>query len=155
MTTSFAADARRAHAELADRLGIDGAFIDRLVDRFYTAVRADPVLAPIFAERIEIDDWPPHLARMKQFWSAILRADSSFRGNPMLKHVTIPRIEEAEFERWLALFGEAVRAEATSEDASALVTDRARAIAASLLAGVRRYRLDQNAPQTAKGTLHA
>ena len=39
-----------------------------LVHRFYAKVRADPVLGPVFASRIE--DWGPHLERMAAFWSS-------------------------------------------------------------------------------------
>lgn len=138
MTSPAAAELRQSRIALADGLGIDGAFIDRLVERFYSAVRSDVMLAPIFAERIE--DWAPHLARMKQFWRSILRAEGSFNGNPMLKHVTIPNIDAAEFDRWLDLFETAVLAEAPNPGAAAMVLDRAQSIAASLLSGVRRHR---------------
>lgn len=138
MTSTTALELRQSRTALADGLGIDGAFIDRLVERFYDAVRSDVTLAPIFAERV--DDWGPHLARMKQFWRAILRAEGSFSGNPMLKHVAIPAIDAAEFDRWLELFESAVLVEAPNPGAAALVADRARSIAASLLVGVRRHR---------------
>ena len=49
-------------AEIVARTGIDEAMIERLVRRFYEAVREDPLLAPIFAARIR--DWEPHLQRM-------------------------------------------------------------------------------------------
>jgi len=153
MTHPLTAEIRMSRAALADRLGIDAAFIDRLVERFYASVRIDPMLAPIFAERV--DDWAPHLERMKQFWAAILRADGSFHGNPMLKHITIPGIDVAQFERWLDLFDGAVLAEAPTTEAVALVNERARSIAASLLAGVRRHRADPTHPLAEKGKAHA
>ena len=45
--------------------------IAALVDQFYTRVRADPQLGPIFNARIE--DWNHHLVKLCAFWSAILR----------------------------------------------------------------------------------
>ena len=98
----LAVAARARKLARADALGIDAAFIDRLVETFYARIREDAVLGPIFAARIA--DWPPHLARMKQFWGAVLRESGGFTGNPMQKHVAIPRIEQAEFDRWLSLF---------------------------------------------------
>jgi len=131
------ADAARVERrQQADALGIDAAFIDRLVERFYRTVRFDPVLAPIFATRI--DDWPPHLARMKQFWAAILRGEGGFSGNPMLKHLAIPGLGAHEFARWLALFADALACEASSA-AAAHVYARAEAIAASLRNGIERH----------------
>lgn len=47
-------------------LGVDEVMIDRLVRRFYAAVRLDADLGPIFAARIQ--DWEPHLRRMTDFW---------------------------------------------------------------------------------------
>ena len=49
-------------AELMARTGLDEALLTELVHRFYGKVRADTVLGPIFAARIE--DWGPHLERM-------------------------------------------------------------------------------------------
>ncbi|WP_369026633.1 group III truncated hemoglobin [Qipengyuania sp. RANM35] len=153
MPSQTALELRTSRTALADGLGIDGPFIDRLVDRFYSAVRSDLVLAPIFASRV--DDWEPHLARMKQFWRSILRAEGSFSGNPMLKHVVIPDIDAAEFERWLDLFETAVLAEAPNPGAAAMVTDRARSIAASLLAGVLRHRQSPARQGSSNGAYHA
>lgn len=142
------ADAARAQRrQQADAMGIDAAFIDGLVERFYAAVRLDPVLAPIFAEKVAI--WPPHLARMKQFWGSILRGDPGFSGNPMLKHIAIPGLGEAEFARWLALFEQALAAEARSDVAATHILARAKAIAASLLAGIERHRVVPHAIQPA------
>ena len=52
-------------AEVKARTGIDEAMIQRLVHGFYSRIRIDPVLGPIFAARIK--EWDPHLARMCAF----------------------------------------------------------------------------------------
>src|ERR1700710_1913835 len=57
----------RITAEISERTGITEAMIERLVRAFYDKVRADPVLGPIFAARI--DNWEPHLQQMFAFWS--------------------------------------------------------------------------------------
>jgi hemoglobin len=43
----------QATAGIVGRTGIDEAMIDRLVRAFCDRVRADPVLGPIFAERVK------------------------------------------------------------------------------------------------------
>lgn len=82
--------------------------IRRLIDAFYTVVRRDELLGPVFAARIPDGHWPTHLDTMTRFWTAALLAQSAgYRGNPGAKHLYLP-IGEEHFERWLALFGEIV-----------------------------------------------
>jgi|SRR5690606_9700284 hemoglobin len=74
-----------------------------LVDTFYEKVRNDDVLGPIFETRI--DSWPKHLETMYRFWNAALFQVREYKGNPFLKHATLP-IDERHFQRWLDLFYE-------------------------------------------------
>lgn len=53
----------------------DQAMIERLVRTFYTRVRDDARLSPVFAARIA--DWEPHLARMCDFWSSVIPKSQS------------------------------------------------------------------------------
>lgn len=145
--------ARSAKRAAAAALGIDPAYIDRLVERFYAKVRADAVLGPIFAARIA--DWPPHLARMKQFWGAILLGDGPFRGSPMAKHVAIPEIEAFHFKRWLVLMRATLRELEGDPGATALVTKRAETIADSLFTGIRIHRDGRSNLAAMKGLSHA
>lgn len=78
--------------------------ITLLVHSFYDRVRVDPLLGPIFAERIA--NWDLHLAKMVDFWSSALRGTARFRGTPMPKHVAIPNLSAQLFRRWLRLFNE-------------------------------------------------
>src|SRR5215469_14250958 len=48
---------------------------------------------------------PAHLALLKTFWSSVLLATRSYKGDPMMTHLQLP-LEEAHFQRWLALFAE-------------------------------------------------
>ncbi|MCW5771062.1 MAG: group III truncated hemoglobin [Rhodospirillaceae bacterium] len=123
--TALAADART-------RLGIDEAMIERLVRRFYAAVRDDAVLGPIFAARIA--DWEPHLQRMCSFWSSVALWSGTYHGQPMRVHAPLP-IDARHFDRWLALFEEAV-AEICPPPAAAHFVERARLIANSLELGI-------------------
>ncbi|HWI83997.1 group III truncated hemoglobin [Ramlibacter sp.] len=74
-----------------------------LVHDFYARVRADDALGPIFERHVH--DWTRHLATMVDFWSGALRGTARFRGTPMPKHVALPGLSAALFQRWLALFG--------------------------------------------------
>lgn len=119
-------------AEIKARTGIDDAMIHRLVHGFYSRVRADEVLGPIFAERIH--DWAPHLARMCAFWSSVALLTGTYHGRPMQAHQPLP-VDAAHFDRWLALF-EATAQELCPPAAAELFIDRARRIAESLELGI-------------------
>ncbi len=100
--------------------------IDAVVDDFYGRVRADPLLAPVFAARIE--DWRPHLVRMGSFWRSILRGDGSFkpspRGGPPQLHAGLHEVDVSHFQRWIALFEQTARAH-FDEEAALYILGRA------------------------------
>ena len=123
--------AKRAHAEAQ---GVDEQFISLMVERFYASIRQDNLLGPIFAERIS--DWPVHMERMKTFWRSILFNSGEFSGNPMAKHMAIPGLEDTHFIRWLELFYATLKDLGPQPEGAALVAQRARAIADSLLTGI-------------------
>lgn len=144
-----AVKARNAKQIEAEDIGIDVAFISAMVENFYTRIRSDEVLSPIFNERIT--DWPVHLGRMKQFWGSILHKSGGFSGNPMVKHIAIPGIEEAEFTRWLGLLRSTLEEMQVSLHATDLIHTRARMIADSLLMGIRIHRDGKNELGQMKG----
>lgn len=76
--------------------------IAKLVHTFYAKARKDPGLGPIFEDHVI--DWDAHFVQMINFWSAQLRGTSRFRGAPMPKHIALPELTAALFERWLQLF---------------------------------------------------
>lgn len=76
--------------------------VANLVHTFYDKARKDPDLGPIFEEHVI--DWDAHFVQMTNFWSAQLRGTSRFRGAPMPKHIALPELSAALFERWLQLF---------------------------------------------------
>lgn len=69
---------RMARAIL-NETGIDQAMTERLVRTFYTRVRDDTRLGPVFAARLA--DWEPHLARMCDFRSSIFPKSQSISCN--------------------------------------------------------------------------
>ena len=105
--------------------------IARLIDRFYAAVRRDPVLGPVFEAAIADDEWPEHLATMRRFWSSVMLASGRYSGNPVAVHRAVQGLERPMFDRWLALF-EATAAELFDPAPAALFADKARRIATSL-----------------------
>ncbi len=75
------------------------------VDAFYSKVKIDSLIGPVFAARIEEDRWSIHLERMYSFWNTVLFAQQDYRGNPFSKHSSLP-IEAPHFERWIGLLTE-------------------------------------------------
>ena len=64
------ANERRAEIQAhAGAMGIDEAYVSRVVDTFYDRVRADARLGPIF-DAVIGDRWSEHLPRMKRFTRA-------------------------------------------------------------------------------------
>ncbi|WP_338242385.1 group III truncated hemoglobin [Aurantiacibacter hainanensis] len=129
-----ARQARAAKRAEAEAIGIDEDFISEMAEGFYASIRQDDLLGPIFAARIA--EWPPHLARMKQFWRSVLHNSGEFSGNPMVKHIAIPGLTEQHFSRWLELFYANLRQMNPGPQAVELVGQRARMIAESLLTGI-------------------
>lgn len=75
-----------------------------LVDTFYTRVRADELIGPIFNERIG-ERWPQHLDKMYRFWQTILLEEHTYQGAPFRPHADLP-VYLDHFERWVELFEE-------------------------------------------------
>jgi len=148
----YAAERRADKQRAAEAIGVDGDYVDHLVEAFYARIREDDLLGPIFAERIA--DWPPHLARMKAFWRSVLHNSGEFSGNPMLKHLAIPGLELRHFARWLELFYATLRDAETHPEATALVGGRARMIADSLLTAIAMRRDGLSAGRAGKDLPH-
>ena len=111
--------------------------IAELVDTFYVRVRADELLAPVFKGAIG-DDWGPHLAKMKAFWSSVMLASRTYKGNPMMAHLALPRLTRGHFERWLELWRETAP-EVCGETAASLFVQKAEIIGDRLLQSVTLY----------------
>ncbi|QHS09310.1 group III truncated hemoglobin [Sinimarinibacterium sp. NLF-5-8] len=78
--------------------------ITQLVHQFYAKVRQDDRLGPIF--NAHVDDWDEHLAKLVDFWSALLRGTGRFSGAPMPKHAALPDLTQGLFGHWVELFRE-------------------------------------------------
>lgn len=107
------------------------ASIALLIDRFYAAVRRDPVLAEVFEAAIPDDAWPEHLATMRRFWSSVMLTSGRYSGNPVAVHRAVNGLERPMFARWLALF-ETTATELFAPDPAARLVAKAGRIASSL-----------------------
>ena len=89
---------------LYDAVGGD-AFFHRLVEGFYTQVKKDDLIGPMYPDQ----DWDGAQDRLRwflvQYWGGP-RTFQEKRGNPMLRKRHFPfTIGEAEADRWLELMG--------------------------------------------------
>lgn len=110
--------------------------ISELVDNFYGKIRVDSLVGPIFDAVIQ--DWDDHLGKMKTFWSSVMLASSTYKGNPMIAHMSLPRLTREHFDRWLSLWRQTT-AEVCDEHSANLFVMKAEMIAERLLYGNNAY----------------
>lgn len=80
--------------------------ITLLVESFYTKVREDDLLGPIF-QNAENFSWDTHIPIMIDFWETILLDAGSYRGNTISKHIELNKrtpLNSEHFDRWKELF---------------------------------------------------
>ena len=117
-----------------DRPVTDEAEIERLVRAFYTRIRADDVLGPIFDSVIG-DNWEPHLLKMIDFWSSVMLTTGRYKGQPMRAHLKLKQVTPKHFDRWLMLFRETAE-EVCAPEAAERFIEKAGRIAESLQLGM-------------------
>lgn len=84
--------------------------IERLVNQFYNAVKADATIGYFFTEAVAVN-WEKHLPVMYAFWENVLFHTGGYSGNPMERHKQLNQqsaIEPAHFQQWLNLFASTV-----------------------------------------------
>ena len=125
------AEQRRAEIQAnAIAMGIDDAFISKLVETFYQRVRQHAKLGPIFHDAVE--DWDEHLPKMKDFWSSVATNSGRYSGKPVPVHKKLSGVSEHDFSEWLDLFEQTLYDIAPSPDVVPYFLDRAKRIAESL-----------------------
>lgn len=134
MSSDHALAARQKIREDAAAIGIDEAFISKLVDEFYSRVREHPHLGPVFNGAVF--DWPEHLDKLKAFWASVALNAGAYSGRPMQAHMRVPAIEPAHFGEWLYLFEQTLRDIAPTEAAVEYFMVRANRIGESLKLGL-------------------
>jgi len=135
MDKSFAEVHRENYRRQANGYGIDEEFVSLLVESFYEKIRADKDLGPIF-DGVIGENWPTHMAKMKQFWGAIALKTGDYQGRPMPAHMKLKQVERWHFDRWLELFAQNLNEIAPSAEAKSFFNARAQNIARSLMTGM-------------------
>ena len=87
----FVMDERKEISEIED--------IRLLVDSFYTAIRRNELLGPIFNGIIQ-ERWPEHLEKMYRFWQTVLLEEHTYYGSPFPPHARLP-LTGMHFDIWL------------------------------------------------------
>ena len=104
--------------------------VTMLIDKFYTQVRSDDIIAKHF----EHVDWPQHTPNIINFWCMILLGESGYSGQPLAHHLHLD-LTRQDFDRWLFLFNKTV-----NENSSGSKAQEAIQRAASI-AGVFQHRM--------------
>ena len=119
-------------ADIVMRTGIDEPMIEQLVRTFYGRARLDPLIGPIFENKVH--DWERHLSRICAFWSSVVLMSGRYHGQPMVAHLSLP-IDTPHFDRWLEIFAETA-GDICPPAAAAYFLERAQRIADSLELGI-------------------
>jgi hemoglobin len=96
--------------------------IHLLVNTFYSKIRKDELLGPIFNSHISENQWPHHLIKLTDFWETNLFGVRKFKGSPTQKHLKVDenldyRIDALHFGKWLNLWVETINELFTGERA--------------------------------------
>ncbi|MEH6522200.1 group III truncated hemoglobin [Sulfitobacter sp.] len=86
------------------RIAVSPEQINVVVAAFYTRVRSNPSLGPVFAQHVH--DWPTHEEKIAGFWRNALLYERSYDGNPMQKHQQAGDVHARHFPIWLEIFDE-------------------------------------------------
>ncbi|MEP4193426.1 MAG: group III truncated hemoglobin [Sneathiella sp.] len=115
---------RLDHQRAVLDLGLSPDALSDIVDEFYGRVRAHPVLAPIFEEKIGAR-WESHLETMKAFWLSVALNAGTYAGKPVMVHKALGRVTPAHFDIWLGLFQQTVLDVTRSQEACDFLMKRA------------------------------
>ncbi|SIT78430.1 group III truncated hemoglobin [Pontibaca methylaminivorans] len=129
----YSAEKRAQIRESAAEIGIDEPYLSTLVDEFYTRIRADARLGPIFDGEIG-DGWDAHLVQMKAFWASVALNAGIYSGQPMPAHLKLVGVgvTPEDFRIWLGLFRATLEDTAPTPQAVDYLMIRAERIARSL-----------------------
>ena len=80
-----------------------------LVSTFYSKIKEDDFIGPIFLKIIPENEWESHLQKLTDFWETNLFFVRKFKGNPMKAHKDVDTtfnhtISQEHFGRWLHLW---------------------------------------------------
>jgi hemoglobin len=108
--------------------------IEQFVDRFYTRLLQDPVLAAIFIDVAQIN-LRAHLPLIQSYWCKLLLGESGYHRHTMNIHRALHTrrpLEPADFSRWLGAFVSTV-----DQDYAGPQAEKAKRIAHSIAVNMR------------------
>jgi len=133
---------------MLERHAITEESLKKVVDTFYSRVRQDPLIGPVFNRAV--DDWPEHLEKLQSFWSSVMLTSGRYKGRPMPAHVKHADAISAEsFRRWLTLWRQTTD-ELLDPPSAAAMQEKAERIAESLILGLDLYRQRAEAAQASR-----
>lgn len=91
------------------RINISRGDIRHVVSVFYSRVRCDAELGPVFSAHVS--DWPAHEEKITCFWANAILRERAYDGNPMQIHLAAGNVSPRHFPKWLGLFDEVLAAE--------------------------------------------
>lgn len=110
--------ARLAQSKQTGAEDIGPVLVRCLMKDFYRAVRADPVLGPVFIKAIGNGDWSAHIEKVARFWLAALRIEGSYKGREFMPaHLRHDHIKPEHANIWLRLFDRSLERHCTVEQA--------------------------------------
>lgn len=89
---------------------INKSHIKTIVDLFYQKATHDKYIGHFFTEVVQLN-FEKHMPIMYSFWDSVLFNTASYKGNPILKHIEIHKLEaldKSHFERWVFLWNQTV-----------------------------------------------
>ncbi|MFL1896520.1 group III truncated hemoglobin [Aquimarina sp. 2-A2] len=121
--------------------------IIKLITIFYSKVRKDSVLGPIFNGII--NDWENHIIHIADFWNTNLFSVPAYKGNPISKHIEVDKkqhhtINNEHFGIWLRLWITTID-ELFEGKIATLAKDRARRMATIFF--IKIFENQQNVPK--------
>lgn len=116
--------------------------VAKIVREFYSKVRQDELLGPIFNGIIS--DWEPHLEHITAFWNMTLFGGKGYSGNPITMHQQVDdkmnnTIEAFHFGTWIELWFLTINDLFEGENAE-ILKRRARKMQTGLLVAIYQHR---------------
>jgi hemoglobin len=91
-----------------------------LIDTFYKKVIANDIIGYLFTEVVQLD-WEKHIPVMYDFWDSILFGTMTYKGNPIVKHISLDKketLKQEHFDEWLRLWKETIETHFEGEKAA-------------------------------------
>ena len=111
--------------------------VNKLVHTFYSTIRKDRILGPIFNKRLVSDAiWDEHLVKLTDFWETNLFQVIKFSGDPMKAHQETDKsmnysVTQDHFVRWLGIWNKTIDSLFIGEKAN-LAKEKARRMSTHL-----------------------